>query len=138
MNYTFVLHTTTNNSIPIIVNSSITTKELHALFIRELESNRMFRKNQILDIFAHDKLYNYTLSFPKTNETIEKYVYRHRDYYPSYPIFKNTYDVYVIDVMFNEHLRHKFCFDMPEKTIKTNHMDNLYFSIKNILSHLYP
>jgi len=130
MKYTFVLHTTTNNSIPIVVDSCLTTKELYALFMHELESNTIFQTKEILDIFAHDKLSNNTLSFPKTDDTIEKFIHNNREYYPLMPVVQNKYDLYVIDIMYNEHLSRKFYLETPQKTIKTNHMDHLFFSIR--------
>ena len=131
MKYTFVLHTTINNSITICVNSDITTKELHELFLRQLEINTVFKKKEILDIFAQDNFSNNVLSFPKTDDILKNYIENYRDYYPLSGVVKNKYNLYVIDIMYNEHIRRNFCINPRSKIIKTNYMDDFLYSVKD-------
>jgi hypothetical protein len=131
MKYTFVLHTTINNSITICVNSDITTKELHELFLRQLEINTVFKKKEILDIFAQDNFSNNVLSFPKTDDILKNYIENYRDYYPLSGFVKNKYNLYVIDIMYNEHISRNFCINPRSKIIKTNYMDDFLYSVKD-------
>ena len=134
MKYTFVLHTTINNSITIHVNSDTTTKELHELFLRQLEIYTVFKKKEILDIFAQDNFSNNVLSFPKTDDTLKSYIENYRDYYPLSGVVKNTYNLYVIDMMYNERISRDFCINPQSKTIKTiktNYMGDLLYSVKD-------
>lgn len=136
MIYNFVINTTVSKPIILNVNSNITTHDFTGSLLQTIEDNTILYKNEILDIFAHDTLNNDTISIPSNNQSVENLVQMNRNYFPISPITKNTYQIYVIDRTYREHLT----FDednikqRKKKQIKTSHFGDFFDSMRKVFS----
>ena len=133
--YTFILNTTIGKTLTVQVDSDATTNQLYEIFMDHLETHTVFCKNEILDIFAQDTLNNNILSFPKNDIAVESFIHQNRDFYPPSLVVKDKYELYVIDLMYNERIKENVgtLDKIPSsRQIKTSHADSFIQSFKNL------
>lgn len=134
MKITFKINTTVGKPFNIEVEDDITTNQLMGKLLQGVEDNTVLYRSEILDIFAQDTLSGDTLSLPKNFHLVKSLIEINRKYFPTMPTEKNTYNIFVIDVMYREQID---TIEEPssrnKKEIKTSHFDGFIQTIKHMM-----
>jgi hypothetical protein len=98
MKFSFEIHTTASKPIIMSFDNDLPMKYCYNALIQEIEYCTVLTEDVIIDIFAEDLLSNKVISLSTRDDcNIEEFIISNRGFFPSSPVTKNLYKVFVID-----------------------------------------
>ncbi len=135
MKFTFEIHTTASKPIILSFDNDLPMKYCYNALIEEIEYCTILTEDAIIDIFAEDVLSNKVISLSASDDyNIEEFIISNRGFFPTSPMTKNLYKVFVIDKSYITRRKHNT--NEPTNTnIGKDIQPNQWSDLTRILNH---